>query len=438
MSPLWQNWAGQQRCAPTAIERPRSEEELAELVARSRGPLKVVGSGHSFTDIACTDGLMLDLSRLDQVRSVDGELVTVEAGITLAALGVELAERGLALENQGDIDRQSLAGALATGTHGTGARFRNLSAKVAALRLVDGSGEVVDLSGKSDPDAWRAARVGLGALGVVSALTLRCVPLFTVRRVDEPRPLADTLDRLDEHADRHHHFELYAFPHADKALCRFSERIDGAPEPESEWRLWVQERVLENAVMGAAARAGRLAPALIPPLNRGITGLVSRSVKVDRSHRVYASRRAVRFTEMEYAIPRAHAREAVERVLELVPRRSLPVGFPIEVRFVAGDDALLSPSHGRDTCYVAVHQYLGMEYETYFRAVESIMDDYGGRPHWGKRHYQSAATLAPRYPEWERFASVRARLDPHGRFENDYTRRVLGELRGSGGSGGPR
>jgi L-gulono-1,4-lactone dehydrogenase len=438
MSPPWQNWARQQRCAPAAIERPRDGDELAALVGGSRGPLKVAGSGHSFSDIACTDGLMLDLSRMDRVLSVDGEIVTVEAGITLAGLGVELAERGLALENQGDIDRQALAGALATGTHGTGARFRNLSANVAALRLVLGSGEVVELSAGSDPDGWRAARVGLGALGAVSAISLRCVPLFTLRRVDEPRPLRETLGRLDEHADGHDHFELYAFPYADKALCRFSERIDGPPRRESEWRLWVQERLLENAVMGAAARAGRLAPALIPRLNRGITGLVSRSVKVDRSHRVYASRRAVRFTEMEYAIPRAHAREAVERVLELVPRRGLPVGFPIEVRFVAGDDALLSPTHGRDTCYVAVHQYVGMEYETYFRAVEAIMDHYGGRPHWGKRHYQSAATLAPRYPEWGRFAAVRERLDPEGRFENDYLRRVLGELSGSGASGGRR
>jgi len=438
MPPLWENWARQQRCAPAAIQSPRSEGQLADLVGRSHGPLKVAGSGHSFSDVACTDGLMLDLSRMGRVLSVEGELVTVEAGITLARLGAELAERGLALENQGDIDRQSLAGALATGTHGTGARFRNLSANVASLRLVTSEGEVVELSADSDPDAWRAARVGLGALGAVSAIALRCVPQFTVRRVDEPRPLRETLERLDEHADSNDHFELYAFPYTETALCRFSERSDTPPAPEGEWRLWVQERLLENAVLGAAARCGRLAPALIPRLNRGIAALAARSVKVDRSHRVYSSRRAVRFTEMEYAIPRARAREAVERVLELVPRRHLPVGFPIEVRFVAGDDALLSPAQGRDTCYVAVHQYVGMEYETYFRAVESIMDDYGGRPHWGKRHYQSAATLSPRYPEWERFASVRARLDPHGRFANDYTRRVLGEVRCSGGNAGPR
>jgi L-gulonolactone oxidase len=271
--------------------------------------------------------------------------------------------------------------------------------------------------------------VGLGSLGIVSAVTLRCVPLFTVRRVDEPRPLADTLARLDEHADGHDHFEFFVFPYAERVLCRFSERTRGPPEPRAEWRLWLREAVLENKLMGAVTRIGRRAPALIPHLNRGVSALVSRSVKTDRSHRVYANRRDVRFTEMEYALSREHGREAVERVLELVHRRRLPVGFPIEVRFVAGDDALLSPATGRDTCYVAVHQYLGMEYETYFRAVEAIMDECGGRPHWGKRHYQSHATLAPRYPEWERFQAVRARLDPNGRFANEYTRRVLGPVR---------
>ena len=428
MPPVWTNWARQQRCAPAAVERPGSEDELAEVVGRAAGPVKVAGSGHSFSDIACTDGLMLDLARMDRVLRVDGELVTVEAGITLARLGAELAERGLALESQGDIDRQTLAGALATGTHGTGARFRNLSANVVGMRLVTAGGDIAELSEESDPAGWRAARVGLGALGAVSAVTLRCVPAFTLRRVDEPRPLAETLERLDEHADGTDHFELYVFPYADRALCRFGKRTGAGARVSraAALSLWLQESVLENRVLGTAARAGRMAPRLIPRINRAVTGLASGSVKVDASHRVFSSRRDVRFTEMEYALPREHGREAVERVLGLVARRRLPVGFPIEVRFVSGDDALLSPAHGRDTCYVAVHQYVGMEYEAYFRAVEAVMEDYGGRPHWGKRHYRSAADLRPLYPQWERFAAVRARLDPERRFENDYLRRVLG------------
>jgi FAD-linked oxidoreductase len=425
LAELWSNWAGQQRCAPERIERPGSEEELAAIVAGAER-VRAAGSGHSFTDIACTDGVLLDLSRLRRVLRVDGELATVEAGITLHELGAELAARGLAMENQGDIDRQTLAGALSTATHGTGARFANLSAQVVGVRIVNGSGEVVELDG--DSDALRAARVGLGALGVISAVTLRCVPLFTVRRVDEPRPLEETLDRFDELADGNDHFELFVFPYTDLALVRLSERGDFPPEPVHRGRQFLEETVVENAALGAGVRAGRRLNRLIPAINRGFAGLVSPRVRVDHGHRVYATRRLVRFTEMEYGVPREHGAEAARRVLELVRRRRLPIGFPIELRVVRGDDAFLSTAYGRDTAYVAVHQYRGMEFETYFRAVERIMEDYGGRPHWGKRHYQSAATLRDRYPDWDRFQAVRARLDPTGRFQNDYTERVLGPV----------
>ena len=423
MPALWTNWAGQQRCAPERIERPGSEDELAAIVTGARR-VRVAGSGHSFTDVACTDGVMLDLSRMRRVLAVDGELVTVEAGITLGELGAQLAALGLAMENLGDIDRQTLAGAISTATHGTGARFRNLSAQVAGLRLVTAGGEVAEL--REGSDELLSARVSLGALGAIAAVTLRCVPLFTVRRLDEPRPLEETLDRFDELADANDHFELFVFPYTDVALVRLSERGDFEPEPADPRRRFVEETLVENAVLGAGVRAGRRANRLIPAINRGFAKVVGRRVRVDHGHRVYATRRLVRFTEMEYGIPRRHAAEATRRVLELVRRRRLPIGFPIELRVVAGDDAFLSTAHGRDTAYVAVHQYVGMEFEGFFRAVERIMEDYAGRPHWGKRHYQSAATLRERYPEWERFAAVRARLDPEGRFANEYTERVLG------------
>jgi FAD-linked oxidoreductase len=420
---LWTNWAGQQRCAPERIERPGSEAELAAIVAGA-AHLRAVGSGHSFTDIACTDGVLLDLRRMNRVLGVDGELVSVEAGIMLQQLGAELAARGLAMENQGDIDRQTLAGAISTATHGTGARFRNLSAQVEGMRLVTGGGELVELAGGSDE--LRAARVGLGALGVISAVTLRCVPLFTVRRVDEPRPLDQTLALFDELADGNDHFEFFAFPYTDVALVRLSERGSFSPEPVDPKLRFLQEMVLENGVLGAGVRVGRRFNRLIPAVNRGFSALVSRQVRTDHGHRVYATRREVRFTEMEYGIPREHATEAARRVLELVRRRRLPIGFPIEVRVTRADDAFLSTAHGRDTAYIAVHQYRGMEFESYFRAVERIMDDYDGRPHWGKRHYKTAATLRERYPDWDRFQSVRGRLDPERRFQNDYTERVLG------------
>jgi FAD-linked oxidoreductase len=420
--PTWTNWARQQRCAPERVEAPRSEDELVQVVTGARR-VKVAGAGHSFTDIACTDGVMVDLGSMRRVLAVEGNEVTVEAGITLRDLGEELRARGLAMENQGDVDPQTVAGAISTATHGTGARFGNLSAQVVGMRLVDGSGELRELRGG---DELLAARVGLGALGAISAVTLRCVPAFTIHRIDEPRPLDEVLPRLDELFESHDHWEAFVMPHTRRALTLRSERTHRPPQPPGRAAAFTRDVVIENAVLGLFCRAGRAFPRAIPGLNRRLASLMGRTERLDASHRVYANRRLVRFTEMEYAIPREHAAEALERVLALIERRRLPIGFPIELRVTAADDALLSTAHGRPTAYIAVHQYVGMEFEAYFRAVEAIMDDYAGRPHWGKRHYQTATTLAPRYPGWERFAEIRERFDPERRFENDYLRRVLG------------
>lgn len=431
MPEIWTNWAGEQRCAPRAIERPASEEEVQAAVERARAEgdrVRVAGSGHSFTDIACADGRLLHLGRMDRVLDSDGEsgLVRVQAGITLHELGKALAERGLAMQNQGDIDRQSLAGALATATHGTGLAYPNLSAQVAGMRVVAGDGSAVEIE---DRETLRAARVGLGCLGVVTEVTLRCVPLFTLRRVDEPRPLEQVIASLDSLAEGNDHFEFYVFPYTDVALVRETERSETLePQPPGAAKLWLEEVLLPNIAVGLGGRVGRARPSLIPAVNRALTKAVSRTVRVDRSARVYASRRDVKFTEMEYAIPRERGEEAIRRVLEAIERLELPVGFPLEMRFVAGDDAHLSTAHGRETAYIAIHQFSGMEFETYFRAVEAIMLELDGRPHWGKRHYQSAATLAPRYPDWDAFQAVRARLDPDGLFTNDYVERVLGPV----------
>ena len=341
-------------------------------------------------------------------------LVKAEAGIGLRDLSEQLYDNGLALENMGDIDVQTLAGAISTATHGTGARLGNISSQIEAMELMLADGSICECSNASDPDTLRAARVGLGALGVIVSVTLRCVPAFTIDRVDHRRPLAETLERLDELADSNDHFEFYTLPHSEIALLRESKRGDWAPRPHGRAREYVEEIVLENRVFDVLARLGRRFPSAIPKLNRAVSQLIGSSRKVDRSYAVYGSKRLVRFTEMEYGIPREAGAEAVRRVLEVIDRRGFAVGFPLEVRFVAADDAYLSPSNGRDTCYIAVHMYRGMEWYPYFRAVEAIMTSYDGRPHWGKRHFQSAATLAPRYPDWDRFQEVRARLDPDG------------------------
>ena len=427
----WTNWAGDQRCAPEVVEEPASEAEVAAALARAAAagqPVRVAGAGHSFTDIACTDGHMLRLARMNRVLSADAGsgLAEVEGGATIRELGPLLGERGLALENQGDVDPQTIAGAIATATHGTGARYRNISAQVAGLRLVTAAGEVLECSAERDPDLFRAARVGLGALGVVTGVTLRCAPLYTLRRSDAPRPLEEVLERLDEHVDGSERFELFVFPYTRTALTRTTERTDDEPRPLSPLAEWVSDVLLENRLLGLFLRVGRIAPFAIPRINRALAGLVSPSERVDRSYRIYANPRLVRFTEMEYAIPRDAGREALERVMAMIERRRLPISFPIEFRFVAPDDAFLSPAAGRETAYIAVHTYRPTEHETYFRAVESIMRDYDGRPHWGKRHYRTAADLAPAYPDWDRFQAVRDRLDPGRLFRNDYLERVLG------------
>jgi FAD-linked oxidoreductase len=429
---MWRNWAGDQRCAPVAQERPGGVAEIVAALERAAAAgqrVRVAGSGHSFTDAACTDGRLLSLARMGRVLDVDraSGLVRVEAGITIHALSAALASHGLAFENLGDIDVQTIAGAISTATHGTGARLRNISAQIEAVELVLADGSTLVCSARdADPATWQAARVSVGSLGVIAAVTLRAVPAFTLRGVDKPAPLGETLDRLEQLGEQNDHFELFVFPHCDTALTRTNNRVEEAPRPRGRVRAYAEDVLLTNHAFHAFCLAGRALPRWIPQLNRTVTRLAGSSTRVDRSDRIFASPRLVRFTEMEYALPREHTAEAVRRVLELIPRRGFQVPFPIEVRLVAEDDALLSPAHGRPTGYVAVHMFKRMAWEPYFRAVEAIMDEYEGRPHWGKRHFQTAETLRPRYPRWDDFQAVRARLDPSGRFANAYSDRVLG------------
>jgi L-gulonolactone oxidase len=427
----WTNWSQEHTCAPAVRARPESVAEVAELVrdaAHAGRTVRVAGAGHSFTPCVLTDGALLSLERMDRVLDVDHAtgLVRVEAGISLRACSEALAAHGLAFENLGDIDVQSIAGATATGTHGTGTRLRNLSSALHAVQLVTADGSVCELDEQRDPDAWRAARVSIGALGVVTAVTLRTVPAFTLRGVEKPMPLAEVLPRLDELADGNDHFEFFVFPHSPLALTKTNTRVDEPPRPRSPALAFLHDELMTNRAFDLACRVGRARPSWIPAINRIVSRASGTTVRVDRSDRIYASPRKVRFTEMEYAIPREHARRAVEAVLAMVPAREFAVPFPLEVRFVAADDAFLSPATGRDTAYLAAHMYNGMPWVPYLRAVEEILAPLGGRPHWGKRHFRTAADLRPAYPDWDRFQAVRDRLDPERVFTNRYVADVLG------------
>ncbi|MDX6670662.1 MAG: L-gulono,4-lactone dehydrogenase [Solirubrobacteraceae bacterium] len=429
---MWRNWAGDQHCAPFAQVRAASREDVAATVQRAAADgrtVRAVGAGHSFTDIALTNGYQLSLDPMDRVLDADREsgLVRVQGGISIRELNQRLWDLGLAMENLGDIDSQSIAGAVSTATHGTGGRLRGIAAQLSAVELVTGDGSVVEVD-ESDAESLRAARVGLGALGIVTAVTLRAVPAFVLEGVDAPVALDDVLASLDERVEANDHFEFFFFPHADVALTRTNNRVDRPPAPRSRARAWREDVLLNNHAFHAFCLAGRVAPGRIPWLNRTLTRFAGTTVRLDRGYEVFASPRLVRFTETEYAVPRARALEALQGVRDVLASGRFAVPFPIECRFVAGDDAFLSTANGRDTCYVAVHMFKGMEWEPYFRAVEEVMDGLDGRPHWGKRHFQTAETLRSRYPDWDRFAAVRARLDPDGRFANAYTDRVLGRV----------
>jgi len=353
-------------------------------------------------------------------------LVKVGAGTVLADLNQRLHELGLAMENLGDIDRQSVAGAISTGTHGTGARLRNISSQVVAMELVLADGSVRELTAEGDPELLRAARVSIGALGAISSVTLRCVPAFTLHRVDRPAPREEVFESFQDRADAHEHFELFTFPYADSALVLERNRTEGPPRPRSRAATFLNDVVLENWALEAVSAAGKAMPRAIPSLSRFAAWLASGGTSTDRSDRIFANERRVRFTEMEYGVPREHGPEAARRVIEWIRSNRYPVFFPIEMRVTAGDDAPLSPSHERDTAYIAVHQYRGMEWRPYFEAVEAIMNEYGGRPHWGKRHFQTSASLSQRYPRWDDFQAAREQLDPGHSFTNEYAERILG------------
>jgi FAD-linked oxidoreductase len=411
---------------------PRTVEELAEAIgaaAAAGQKVSVTGSAHSFTETAMTDGTMVGVEALRGVLDADREsgLVRVGGGTVLRELNEALAGLGLALENLGDIDAQTVAGAISTGTHGTGAGYPNISARVEAIELVLADGSVRELTAAVDPELLRAARIGVGALGAISAVTLRCFPAFILERVDAPRPLAEVLDRFEELAAANDHFEFFTFPYSDRALILERNRVDSPPRPRGGAAAFLNDIALENWALGALAATGKALPRAIPSLARFAGVLASGGRTVDHSHRVFVNERRVRFTEMEYAVPREHGPTAVRRVIDWIRRNRYPVFFPIEVRVTAADDADLSTAHERPTAYIAVHQYRGMEWRPYFEAVESIMDDYEGRPHWGKRHFQTAETLAPRYPRWDAFQEARNLLDPKRIFTNEYAARVLGD-----------
>jgi FAD-linked oxidoreductase len=435
----WQNWAGTVTADPGRRYWPRTVDAIADAVrdaAKAGLTVRALGAGHSFTPAAATAGAAIDLSNWTGIVVADAEtgLVTVRSGTTLRQLNADLDMLGLAMPNLGDIDAQTISGAISTGTHGTGAGLGGIATQVEALELVMADGSLVKVSAGQDPDLFAAARISMGALGVIATVTLRCVPAFRLAADERPMPVEEVLERFDEFAAGNDHFEFYWFPYGRNALVKRNNRAAAVPPAVPPalppampgWQRFLAYEVMENAAFGALCRTGRAVPSMVKPLGKVAAATLSARTYSADSHRVFVTPRRVRFVESEYAVPRESVVGILAELRAAVPRLAQPVMFPVEIRVAAADDIWLSTAYGRDTAYIAIHQYIGMPYQEYFAVFESIVAAAGGRPHWGKMHTLDAGRLAALYPKFADFLRVRDRADPGRRFANPYLEQVLG------------
>jgi L-gulono-1,4-lactone dehydrogenase len=431
----WTNWSHLETARPTREATPVDADAVVAEVRRARedgGTLKMVGTGHSFTAIAAPEGAMLRPDALAGVVSVDREAMTVTAyaGTRLKALNVALEAMGLSLHNMGDIAEQTLAGAISTGTHGTGGTAAGLAAQVVGLELVTGTGELITATAEENPDVLAVARVGLGALGVVTSITFRVEPLFVLEAVEEPFGWEEGLAAYDELTSRADHVDMYWFPHTDRLQIKqnFRRGTDlSVARPLSRTQVALDDRFLQNTAFGAATSVLNRVPSAIPAFNRVGARLLSHRTYSDVAHRVFIAERDVVFREMEYAVPREVGLDVLRECRRALDRSELRISFPLELRVAPADDIPLSTASGRDSFYLAFHTHHAAEHRDYFALMEPILRAHDGRPHWGKVHTRTAEDLAPAYPRFGEFLAMRDRLDPQRVFANDYLRRVLGD-----------
>lgn len=429
----WSNWSGIEQWTSKRMVSPADVSGVQEAILDARRDgltVRAVGSRHSFTGAAVTDGVQLGMGRMARLVDVDQDTgrVVVEAGMPIYRLNELLSQHGLAMANLGDIDQQTISGAISTGTHGTGAHLTGLAGQVVELQVVRADGTVGVYSRERDGDLLDATRVSLGALGVLTQVTLQTVPAFELRAVESSVPLEQVLQELEQWVEGHEHFEFYWFPHSDRTLTKANDRLapgeSGKPLPR--WRHLLDDEVLSNGIFGATNRIATAAPAFVPTINKIAAWAWSGREYVDSSHHVFVAPRRVRFNESEYALPRSAVPEVLRELKAWVEQRREPISFPVEVRFAAADDSWLSTAYQRESGYIAVHQYHRMDGRSYFEAFEKIVAAHGGRPHWGKLHTLDAERLSELYPRFAEFQALRDKLDPDRAFGNEYTARVFG------------
>jgi FAD/FMN-containing dehydrogenase len=400
---VWRNWAGNLEAEPTSIVHPSGEADIISLVrraAREKEPIRVAGSGHSFTPLCVTNGTLITLDGLQGLIAIDQATQTarIYAGTTVSQLGEPLLQAGLALANQGDIDYQALAGAVSTGTHGTGVAYGSFSTMVTGLRMVLASGEILFCSADTEPEMFKAAQLGLGALGVLTEIVLQVIPAYRLHQRTWVASFEETMAQLEHQVQINDHFEFFWLPGYDSSVMK---------------SLTLTDEASFGGVPAAAAPAGTLERYRVPE-------------RVDWSYRIYPSERKVQFVEMEYAVPYASGPECFCAIRDLMLKRYPQVTWPVEYRTQRADDIYLSPACGRDVVTISLHEAPDRPYHAFFTAAEAIFRTFDGRPHWGKLHTLRARDFEQQYPHWVRFQAVREQLDPASLFLNPYLRTIFG------------
>lgn len=416
----WTNWSGSVQSQPSEYLRPTDEAQLATVVARAK-KLRIVGAGHSFTPLCETAGSLIDLSGMPETVEVDadGRTAWIAAGLSIAKLTRALWQRGYAIANQGDVNPQSIAGALATGTHGTGAELGSLSTLARGFKLMLADGSIVECTESERPELFQAARLSLGLVGIVLSVRLAILPAYRL----EERTFRVKLDALPERyaelAQSHRHVEFFAFPYADHAIVK-------TLHPTADLRPARKPAAWEESVFKLTCDLSARWPRATRTAQRTLMSLVTPGHRFGPAHEIFPTERNVRFEEMEYELPRETGFPTLKAAIALIRARSLNVTFPFEYRWVAGDDIWLSPFNRGPCASISLHQYAKLPYDQPFRALEPLFAAHGGRPHWAKRHTMSARDVLKSYPMAERFQRVRAQVDPTNKLANDYLLSLFG------------
>jgi len=418
---LWRNWSGIEHAYPAERLAPRSEDEVAQALKTALAPVRVVGAGHSFTGLVPTSGALMSLDSLAGIAAWEGDEAVVWTGTRLGALGPELAKHGRAMPNLPDINKQSLGGAMGTATHGTGVKLGAIHSDVRALRLATPSGDILECDAATNADVFQAAKVSLGALGVVTQVRLATSPNRRLHRRVWIEPFEETLAKAEARWAQHRNFEFYAVPFTGLCANITHDETDEAARvrgPDSDQGFLEALKQLRNLL--------RFSTPLRKAAAKALLGSVEPEEAVDEGWKLLSTERPVRFNEMEFHLPADQQLAALREVVATIEAKRPDVFFPIELRRIAADDAWLSPFEGGARGSIAIHTYYKDDYAFLFTLIEPILRRHGGRPHWGKLNSLKAPDFAELYPRWNDFLAVRRRLDPDGRMLNPYLKAVFG------------